>query len=76
MIKRTFALAVRPIFNFSAARDTLVAVRFAVRAAHRFIVHRTNARTYATNKIHVFNAVFVARRAFFAEEQRTIFMGW
>ena len=64
MIKRTFALAVRPIFNFSAARDTLVAVRFAVRAAHWFIVHRTNARTYATNQIHVFNAVFVARRVF------------
>ena len=62
-IKRTFgALAVRPTFDLSAARDTLVAVRFAVRAAHRFIVLRTNTRTYATNQIHGFNAVFVARR--------------
>ena len=56
-IKRTFgALAVRPTFNLSAARGTLVAVRFAVRAAHRFIVLRTNARTYAINKIHGCNA--------------------
>ena len=53
MIKRTFvALAVRPIFDLSAARGTLVAVRFAVRAAHRFIFHRTNARTYAIDQIH------------------------
>ena len=30
MIKRTFALAELPAFNLRAARDTLVAVRFAV----------------------------------------------
>ena len=30
MIKRTFALAVRPTSDLSAARETLVVVRFAV----------------------------------------------
>ena len=58
MIKRTFALAVRPTFDHSTARSTLVAVRFAVRAAHRFTVLRTITRTYAINQIHGFNAGF------------------
>ena len=63
MIKRTCgALALRPSVNLSAARETLVVVRFAVRAAHRFTVLRTITRTYATNQIHGFNAVLVARR--------------
>ena len=59
MVKRTFALAVRPTFNLSAARSTLVAVRFAVRAAHRFILLRANTRTYANNQINGYNAVFI-----------------
>ena len=63
MIKRTFALAVRPTFDLSAARGTLVAVRFAVRAAHRFMVLRTNTRTYTINQIREFNAVFAALHA-------------
>ena len=57
MIKRTFALAIGQTFNLSAARETLVVVRFAVRAAHRFVVFRTNTRTYAINQIRIFNAV-------------------
>ena len=63
MIKRTCgALALRPSVNLSAARETLVAVRFEERAAHRFIVLRTITRsTYAINQIRVFNAVLVAR---------------
>ena len=73
--KRTFARAAFHIFNLSTARDTLVVVRFAVRAAHRFIVHRTNARTYAINQIHVFNAVFVARRVFFCRGTEDDFYG-
>ena len=57
MIKRTFAPAIGKPFNLSAARETLVVVRFAVRTAHRFKFLRTNTRTYAINKIHGINAV-------------------
>ena len=73
--KLTLAYAALPTCNLSATRDTLVDVRFAVRAAHRFIVHRTNARTYAINQIHVFNAVFVARRVFFCRGTEDDFYG-
>ena len=63
MLKRTFcALAALPTFDLSAARETLVVVRFAVRAAHRFTVLRTTTGTYAIHQSHGFNAVFVARR--------------
>ena len=41
---RTFALAICPAFNLSAARDTLVAVRFAVGAAHWAKLPSTLAR--------------------------------
>ena len=44
--KRTFARAAFHIFNLSAARDTLVAVRFAVWAAYRFILLRANTSPY------------------------------
>ena len=56
MVKHTFALAGRPTFNLSAARSTLVAVRFAVRAAHRLIELRTTTRSYAINQTHGINA--------------------
>ena len=58
MITRTFgALAVRPSFGLSTARSTLVAVRFAVRAAHWLRELRTTTRSYAINQIHRLNAV-------------------
>ena len=37
IIKRTSARAVCPTFNLSAARETLVVVLFAIRAAHRHV---------------------------------------
>ena len=62
MIKRTFALAVRPTFNLGTARSTLVAVRFAVRSAYWFIQLWANTRTYAIERIQGCNAARVSRR--------------
>ena len=63
MVKRTFgALAGGPTFNLSAARSTFIAVRFAVRATHRFILLGANTRTYANNQINGYNAALVSRR--------------
>ena len=61
--KRTFyALAVFPASGVSAARGTLVVVRFVVQAANWIIVLRAITRNYTINQTHIFNTVFVAQR--------------